>query len=813
LLRDSQDEAKKAQYLSTLWYDQSTREAHRGELVAAYLDLFHNTQDEAKKAQYLWWLWRDQPTREAHRAELVAAYLELFHYTQDEVNKAECLLQLWSDQNIRINHLQELIARHIDLAQHASHKFIRDWSFDVLNDNEAARQIFNEQYSEIFEAIQERMQSEVLQEEKLENYLRDGEIYQEEFQNFIIEYWAYLSNEDKAVLCEKYATQFGEDNLRIQELLFLYACDGGPRDGAVKVYADLLLKLKDPFVHHPSVLDIKLDTENAQALYFTINPEIFNYLPVNQEALATLEDVYFILGDDIDSQIKGILDNTDPGNFGADFKKYFVAPFSEESMMLQAIIQKYKKMGLKGKEKLMKIMPDLLQCKQGKDQAIGDHYLVESEALPFAELKNIADWLIRLQTNNNPYITDEYLATSFNKSRAQMITLVSHMLKPDHIFRRHLTDFQTEKAQLLKALLGSVVKFEKHIDLSDRVALGQNLKLALDILVKLSNEEKFFETLAQLCEVYDIYLPANKFGDQLSTTSMEGLIQKLKANDVNERGDLLTFQNQMRDFVKSENFMALLNNFDVEEGAKLRELMRGYVSNTWPVGLLNLMELACEEKLEDAVNAILDQTKIDKDMPLTWANLKNMLTRELLGVKRQTINALVENITGLSHAERPHDISYVEGLLGSIVGLRQADKMPNFDIWHMTHENTTSKSLQETLDLFHEDFTANRIINHVKEMIDTSKLSITAPGTGENIIWDMIRVAAKEQLRDKEIAKRMSEDNIIDEVIIEDYVNDLLYNQTGATHLAVALLLTKLGILNEVDENNHQISDNSIILD
>ncbi|MDP3531986.1 MAG: hypothetical protein Q8S31_01695 [Alphaproteobacteria bacterium] len=41
-------------------------------------------------------------------------------------------------------------------------------------------------------------------------------------------------------------------------------------------------------------------------------------------------------------------------------------------------------------------------------------------------------------------------------------------------------------------------------------------------------------------------------------------------------------------------------------------------------------------------------------------------------------------------------------------------------------------------------------------MIDDSKLSITAPGTGENIIWDMIRVAAKEQLRDKEISKGVS---------------------------------------------------------
>ncbi|MDP1974474.1 MAG: hypothetical protein Q8K37_00715, partial [Alphaproteobacteria bacterium] len=95
----------------------------------------------------------------------------------------------------------------------------------------------------------------------------------------------------------------------------------------------------------------------------------------------------------------------------------------------------------------------------------------------------------------------------------------------------------------------------------------------------------------------------------------------------------------------------------------------------------------------------------------------------------------------------------------------------------------------------------------------TSKLSITAPGTGENIIWDMIRVAAKEQLRDKKIAKSLSEGNIIDEASIEDYVNDLLYNQTGATHLAVALLLTKLGILSEIDENNHSISDNNVILD
>ncbi|MDP1974356.1 MAG: hypothetical protein Q8K37_00115, partial [Alphaproteobacteria bacterium] len=250
---NTQDEAKKAQYLWILWDDPVTKEAHRAELIAAYLELFRNTQDETQKAQYLSILWNDPATKEAHRAELVATYLDLLRNTQDETKKDLYLSMLWSDQNTRENHLHELIACHIDLVEHAAQKWIRDNSFNDLNNDIAARQIFNEQHNNIFEAAQERMKSEASQEQKLENYLRDGDTYQEAFQSFIAEYWAHLSNADKAILCQKYVNQFSEDNPRVQELLLLLARDGGPRGGAVNVYADLLLKIKEPFAHHPSV--------------------------------------------------------------------------------------------------------------------------------------------------------------------------------------------------------------------------------------------------------------------------------------------------------------------------------------------------------------------------------------------------------------------------------------------------------------------------------------------------------------------------------------------------------------------------------
>ena len=93
----------------------------------------------------------------------------------------------------------------------------------------------------------------------------------------------------------------------------------------------------------------------------------------------------------------------------------------------------------------------------------------------------------------------------------------------------------------------------------------------------------------------------------------------------------------------------------------------------------------------------------------------------------------------------PHEIGYIEGLLGNVIGLRNAYKAPNFD-GYMWHSAITSKSLQEVLDLFHEDFTAIKLINHFNEMIDTNKLSIIDPQTGKNIINHLLGVAAIDQL-------------------------------------------------------------------
>lgn len=81
-------------------------------------------------------------------------------------------------------------------------------------------------------------------------------IFQEEFNQFIIKIWRKLKNSKQEKLCERLINKFTDENSRVQELLLLYARNNGPRDGAIKVYTDLLLKLKDSVVHHPSVFDI-----------------------------------------------------------------------------------------------------------------------------------------------------------------------------------------------------------------------------------------------------------------------------------------------------------------------------------------------------------------------------------------------------------------------------------------------------------------------------------------------------------------------------------------------------------------------------
>ncbi|MDP1975357.1 MAG: hypothetical protein Q8K37_05235, partial [Alphaproteobacteria bacterium] len=288
------------------------------------------------------------------------------------------------------------------------------------------------------------------------------------------------------------------------------------------------------------------------------------------------------------------------------------------------------------------------------------------------------------------------------------------------------------------------------------------------------------------------------FGDQLSSVAIEELIQKLKPSDVEGLGEFSLFQEEMRVFAHSEDFQSLLDNYDIEEGDKFRELIRGYVSNGWSVGLLKLMALAKENTLKEAVVELYKYTTIDKDMSLSWMALKKLLIKELIDLKRQSINAIAEQLTGRTYNDLPHEIGYIEGLIGGVIGLRHAHKAPNFD-FSMKQSAVTSKSLREILDLFHQNFTVDKIVNHVKEMLDQHKLSIIHPETGVNIIWEMVGIAAKDQL----IAAGIDAKNI----------NDLLYDDAGVKQLALPLLLVKLGILQEVGEDGHLVVSNNMIID
>ncbi|MDP3532885.1 MAG: hypothetical protein Q8S31_06310 [Alphaproteobacteria bacterium] len=615
---------------------------------------------------------------------------------------------------------------------------------------------------------------------KLIAYLIFGVSFQEEYNQFMVQHWAAMDNNQKLALCQRLINRLDSENTRLQEVLILLAREGGNHSDAVSIYADLFVKLKNSYTHNPSIFALKVEGENEEILHFAINPDIFDYLPASQVALADLDDVDFILGVDVDPKLKEIRNNQ-------DFKKYFEAPFSEESMMIQAMVKKFKKMGENGQKKLAFLMHDMAQCSQGKNQAIWDHYSIESKPLCFADLKNITDWLMRLQQSDIDL-------SSIGKSKNQLIVLIGNMLKKEHIFRQHLTDLKTEEAQLLKALLGSVVEIEKN----DRIDLKETLKLALNILVKLSNSEDFYKNLNELCEAHEIYLPANKFGDQLSSVAIEDLIQKLKPSDVEGLGEFSLLQEEMGIFANSEDFQSLLHNFDIEEGDKFRELIRGYVSNGWSVGLLKLMALAKENTLKDAVVEIYKHTSIDKDMSLSWMGLKKLLIKELIDLKRQSINAIAEELMGRTYNGIPHEIGYIEGLIGGVIGLRHVHKAPNFD-FSMKQSTVTAKSLQEILDLFHQNFTADKIVNHVKEMLDQHKLSIIHPETGVNIIWEMVGIAAKDQL----LAKGIDTKNI----------DDLLYDDAGVKELALPLLLVKLGILQEVGEDGHLVVNNNMIID
>jgi TPR repeat protein len=582
---------------------------------------------------------------------------------------------------------------------------------------------------------------------------------------------------------------YGERNPRLQELtLALIKQENLSEGGPLSILKDLIQKTKENFTHNTSKMEFswlqpKEELTPKEKLTYEFNPQIFSYMPASQESLATLEDVDQLLGGSIPSEIKNLREDL-------KFTSYFTAPFSEEGIMLQAIIQKYKNMGEKGKEKILTFLKDLLNCQQGNNRAIWTYYTTESLPLHFAELQNVTNWLVRLSDTDRPYLSDEILFETFKKNRDNLYQLIYNVIQKGHIFRNHLTELKTKEAEKLKALLGSIVNDEKSIPTEDRKQLGKTLLKALQIIVDLSNRDTFFEKLDSLCDAYEIYPPANKFGDQLTPQSLELLIQKLKAQDVDGRGDLKTYQTELRNFVASDIFINKLNDFQTDEGAKLRALVNGFIQNGWPVGLLNLMETSNTDDIDIGIRTLHEKVRIDKDITLTWDNFKNLILRELPDLKQRAINHIVENI---EKGQEPHSVDYVQKLLGGIIGLRANSEAITLDP-HQTvpeegEKSVLNLSLQEGLDLFHETFTPQTLIEHLSAIIKENKLSIIDPKTGNNVIWLMTSIAGKEVLS-KKYPKKSQED-----------IEDLLTNEeeNNIAQLALALLLEQLGIFQIAD--------------
>ncbi|MDP1724791.1 MAG: hypothetical protein Q8L85_08840 [Alphaproteobacteria bacterium] len=638
---------------------------------------------------------------------------------------------------------------------------------------------------------------------KLNAYILFGDTFREAYNQLI------SSDEFVDILyyhIDEIVEKYSEHNSHVQELLSLYNkinnTESDERLDSISDYLNLLSKLKENYKHNPIGISLKLNQDQERLLDFTINEKALSYLPLNEQALATLEDVDATLGKNPTEDLKDIR-NSD------DFKKYFKAPFSEESMMIQAMVKKFKTMEKEdGLKKLAYLMHDMDQCVKGKNQAIWDHYLIESKPLFMSDLKTITTWLIRLQETKNPYINDHDVQSSYQQSRKQLSTLISNMLTQEHIFRRHFTDIKTDNAQRLKALLGSIANLEQHYNPNnpdDRIILGNTLKKALHILITLSKPQEFYQNLDHLCKAHKIYLPANKFGDQLSADMIEALIQKLTKKDVEGRDDLLKLQDKIHQFFNNNNFINLLNNFNNENGQKLRALLNGYIENGWVIGLLNLIELAETSTLDNAIHETFKHTRIDKDVDLTWLNLKQILMKELITIKRQCINAIAENLSGKSYAECPHDIAYIEGLIGGIIGLHDTTKSPDFDLNSSEiNSNVTSQSLQKILDLFYEQFTPDTIIDHLESIIKENKLSIIHPETGINIIWTIINNAVKEQLH----LKNINQNNFDLEMLLLDD-----QQKKNAIKLSLALLLEQLDIFKETNKENNIIINNNMITD
>ncbi|MDP1725033.1 MAG: hypothetical protein Q8L85_10080 [Alphaproteobacteria bacterium] len=773
-----------------LWTDSKTEQLHHEALSNMFIDFLQNISS-SKDTNYIYYIIQEllnyPEIKQITKDKLIDLFLEhiqnnsiieenykiFIELTKNEKilkNNKSILIKIFKEYIKNFSNIEELKNKFNTEGNTVRHHFLRNTEFDRFN-------IFLKK----------------IYIPRIDSYIIFGHPFQKTYNQFILYFWPIMNNALKITLCHNIMDIFGADNPRVQELLFLYARENINKHNPTLIFANLLKKLKEPYTHNLSIEDaILIKNGTEEIVHATINPEIFSYLPISQDALANLDDVDAILGDlntIENAKLRNIIKAVQSDD---EFQSYFMAPFSEEAIMLQAMIKKFKEMKKDGKERLITLMHQMYQCKKGKNQAIWDHYSIESKLLFTADLKTITDWLMRLR-----HIPEENLPAPY-KTKSKWVDLINMIIKQDHIFRRHLTDFQTEDAQRLKGLLGYLRYLEQDIDPANHDQLNKNLKNVLEVLVQLSNPDDFYQNLTKLCTAYKIYLPANKFGDHLSINSINVLIQNLKEKDIEGRGDLHKLQTEMDHFVKNQDFIDLLNNFNDENGQKLRELIGGYIINGWSVGLLNLMDLSNTSTLYEAVDEMFKHVNIDKDVSLSWANLKKIIIKEIIDLKRQSINALAEKIVRISYAEIPHYVAYLESLLGGAIGLRNTKKAPDFDS-NPPNSKLTSKSLQEALDLFHEQFTPSTIINHLASMISENKLSIIDPKTGINIISDLIRMAAQEQLN-------------IDQT---DDLLDLLYDEDSGNPkpLAFILLLMKLEILKETGESDNIIIKNILTLD
>ena len=299
------------------------------------------------------------------------------------INIAEYLtlsiIEKSSFKDLRIKAL-DLIFWYSDLRK-KNYKKIKQYVQDIIQNGSendwiiiakllAKKQYTFDEYKEVLKDLLQKISSHNVEFVKLKGYVLFGETFREEY-NQLIKSDSFISLLNKRLNDLFY--ECDSDNPRIQELLILRAKANSNNNknhglSAVNIYANLLLMLKEDYKHHPSRFSLRLNADQDKMLHFTINEKALSYLFLNQEALASLEDVDFILGNNPDDTLKRI-------RSGSDFENYFTAPFSEESMMLQAMIKKFKTMGDEGLKKLAYLMHDMDQCFQGKNQAIWDHYL------------------------------------------------------------------------------------------------------------------------------------------------------------------------------------------------------------------------------------------------------------------------------------------------------------------------------------------------------------------------------------------------------------------------------------------------------